>query len=201
MIRSRFLFLVAFFALLASMLSAGDAKPLKTVDSVNLQRFAGDWYEIARYSNRFQKDCDSDMHVRYMLQGPGKLSVRNECRNANGKPDIANGTAKVVDAKTNAKLKVTFFWPFYSDYWIIDLDPQYRFAVVGEPGRKYLWILSRAKELDQETYQHILLRVAGNGYDTSKLVKTKQSLATAEIVSPSILSRPPVQLDSNQRTF
>jgi apolipoprotein D and lipocalin family protein len=201
MIRSKLLFLAAFFALLAAMLPARDSRPLKTVDSVDLQRYAGDWYEIARYPNRFQKDCDSDVHVRYTLQSSGKLNIRNECRKANGKPDVANGTAKVVDAKTNAKLKVTFFWPFYGDYWIIDLDPQYRYAVVGEPGRKYLWILSRAKELDRETFQHILQRVAENGYDTSKLVKTRQSLATAEVVSPALLSRPLPQLDSNQRTF
>ena len=187
MIRSKSLFLAAFFVLLATMLPARDAHPLKTVDSVDLQRYAGDWYEIARYPNRSQRDCDSDVHVRYMLQGSGKISVRNECRKANGKPDIANGIAKVVDAKSNAKLKVTFFWPFYADYWIIDLDPRYRYAVVGEPGRKYLWILSRSKELDQESYRHILQRVAENGYDPSKLVKTKQSLATAELVSPALL--------------
>lgn len=201
MLRSKSFFLAACFALLAAMLPARDTHPLKTVDSVDLQRYAGDWYEIARYPNRFQKDCDSDVHVRYMLQGSDKLTVRNECRKANGKPDIANGTAKVVDPKSNAKLKVTFFWPFYGDYWIIDLDPRYRYAVVGEPGRKYLWILSRAKELDQESYQHILQRVAENGYDASKLVKTKQSVATAELVSPALLPQPPVQLDSHQRTF
>jgi len=183
------------------MLPARDTHPLKTVDSVDLQRYAGDWYEIARYPNRFQRDCDSDVHVRYTLQGSGKLSVRNECRKANGKPDIANGTAKVVDTKSNAKLKVTFFWPFYGDYWIIDLDSRYRYAVVGEPGRKYLWILSRSKELDQESYQHILQRVAENGYDASKLVKTKQSLATAELVSPALLQQSLAQLDSNQDGF
>jgi apolipoprotein D and lipocalin family protein len=201
MIRSKSLVLAAFFALLAAMLPARDTQPLKTVDSVDLQRYAGDWYEIARYPNRFQRDCDSDVHVRYMLQGSGKLSIRNECRKANGKPDIANGTAKVVDRKSSAKLKVTFFWPFYGDYWIIDLDPRYRYAVVGEPGRKYLWILSRSKELDQESYQHILQRAAENGYDTSKLVKTKQSLATAELVSPALLPQSLAQLDSNQGKF
>ena len=201
MIRLKLFLSAVLFTLLAATLPARDSRPLKTVDSVDLQRYAGDWYEIARYPNRFQKDCDSDVHVRYTLQSSGKLNIRNECRKANGKPDVANGTAKVVDAKTNAKLKVTFFWPFYGDYWIIDLDPQYRYAVVGEPGRKYLWILSRAKELDRETFQHILQRVAENGYDTSKLVKTRQSLATAKLVSPALLSRPLAQLDSNQRTF
>lgn len=201
MIRSKSLFLAAFFVLHAAMLPARDTRPLKTVDSVDLQRYAGDWYEIARYPNRFQRDCDSDVHVRYMLQSSGKINVRNECRKANGKPDIANGIAKVVDTKSNAKLKVTFFWPFYGDYWIIDLDPHYRYAAVGEPGRKYLWILSRAKELDQQTYQHILQHVAENGYDTSKLVKTKQSLATAELVSPACLPQSLAQLGSNQRLF
>ena len=184
MTRAKCVALAAVCALLVPTIPARDTHPLKTVDSVDLKRYAGDWYEIARYPNRFQKDCDSDVHARYMLRPDGRVSVRNECRKANGRPDVANGTAKVADAKTNAKLKVTFFWPFYGDYWIIDLDQQYRYAVVGEPDRKYLWILSRTKELDEATYKQILRRVAENGYDTSKLVKTKQSLHTAAVVSP-----------------
>ena len=153
-------------ALPAGIISSNDSQPLKIVPSVDLQRYAGDCYEIARYPNRSQKDCASDVRVRYGLHNDGRISVRNECLKANGRSDVANGTARITDAKNNGKLKVTFFWPFYGDYWIIDLDPQYRHAVVGEPGRKYLWILSRTKDMDDSSYQRILMRVAENGYDT-----------------------------------
>jgi apolipoprotein D and lipocalin family protein len=183
MIRSRWLILSLYCALPATILAAPNAKPLTTVPSVDLRRYAGDWYEIARYPNRFQKECASDVHVRYALQSDGKISVRNECQKPNGKSAIANGTAKIVDPKSNAKLKVTFFWPFYDNYWIIDLDPEYRYAVVGDPDRKSLWILSRSKELDASVYQRILKHVAELGFDTSKLVKTRQSLNTAEAIS------------------
>lgn len=188
MARAKCIALTVVCALLALGVPARDSHPLKTVDSVDLKRYAGDWYEIARYPNRSEKDCDSDVHARYVLRPDGRVNVRNECRKANGKSEVANGTAKVADAKTNAKLKVTFFWPFYGDYWIIDLDPQYRYAVVGEPDRKYLWVLSRTKELDEATYKQILQHVAENGYDTSKLVKTKQSLHTAQLVALAGLS-------------
>jgi apolipoprotein D and lipocalin family protein len=127
--------------------------------------------------NRFQKQCDGDVHARYQLLGDGKVGVRNECRKANGKHDISNGTAKVADPKSNAKLRVTFFWPFAGDDWIIYLDKDYRYAVVGEPDRKDLWILGR-KDMDNATYQKILQHVAESGYDTSKLVRTKQSRET-----------------------
>ena len=180
MIRSCWLVLSLYCALPTAILAAPAAKPLATVPSVDLHRYAGDWYEIARYPNRFQKECASDVHVRYALQDDGKISVRNECQKPNGKSAVATGTAKIVDTKTNAKLKVTFFWPFYTDYWIIDLDPEYRYAVVGDPDRKSLWILSRSKELDAAVYQRILKHVAENGFDTSKLVKTRQSINTAQ---------------------
>jgi apolipoprotein D and lipocalin family protein len=197
MARAKYIALTVVGALVALSVPARDAHPLKTVDSVDLKRYAGDWYEIARYPNRSEKDCNSDVHARYVLRPDGRVNVRNECRKANGKPDVTNGTAKVADAKSNAKLKVTFFWPFYGDYWIIDLDPQYRYAVVGEPDRKCLWVLSRTKELDEATYKQILQHVAENGYDTSKLVKTKQSLHTAQVFAPAGFSSLPPALHSN----
>ena len=87
--------------------------------------------------------------------------------------------AHVVDGSGNSKLRVTFFWPFYADYWIIDLDKDYRYAVVGEPERKYLWILSRTPQLGADTYQHILKAIEEHGYDVSKIVKTEQSAVPA----------------------
>jgi apolipoprotein D and lipocalin family protein len=151
-------------------------KPLEVVPSVDLTRYAGKWYEIARLPNRFQRACASDITATYTLRPDGKITVLNECRQADGRPKSAKGTARVADAKgPNTKLKVTFFWPFSGNYWIIDLDPAYRWAVVGEPGRDYLWILSRQPRLDDGLLQQIVERAKQKGFDTGKLLKTSHS--------------------------
>ena len=99
-----------------------------------------------------------------------------ECRESNGSAVKAKGTAKLADAKgPNSKLKVTFFWPFYGDYWVMDLDPEYKWAVVGDPDRKYLWILSRTPQLTDEIYRGILDRARGQSYQLDALAKTRQS--------------------------
>lgn len=148
---------------------------LQVVPHVDVNRYAGTWYEIARYPNRFQKGCVATT-ARYTLRDDGKIEVLNECREhtLDGKLLSAKGTAKVVDKNTNAKLKVTFFWPFYGHYWIIDLGEHYEYAVVGHPDRKYLWILSRTAEMEEELYNHIIGRIKQQGYDVSKLIKTPQ---------------------------
>jgi apolipoprotein D and lipocalin family protein len=173
---------IATAVLLALLLSSGIARaessassPLRTVASVDLNRYSGKWYEIARYANRFQRDCESDTTAEYTIRKDGKVQVVNSCRKADGKIKTAQGTAKVADKKTNAKLRVTFFWPFYGDYWVIGLSPDYRHAIVGEPGRKYLWILSRSPQMGETTYQELLEQVRAAGYDPDKLIKTPQS--------------------------
>ena len=150
-------------------------RPLRTVDGLDLKRYSGTWYEIARYPNRFQRDCQSDTAAEYTVRKDGKVQVVNSCRQKDGKTKTARGTAKVADKRTNAKLRVTFFWPFYGDYWVIGLSPDYRYAVVGEPKRKYLWILSRTPEMDGATYQAIVEQIREAGYDPEKLIKTPQS--------------------------
>ncbi len=156
-------------------LSSASTAPLTTVDHVDLNRYAGKWYEIARYPNRFQRKCQSDTTATYNIRADGKVQVVNACREKDGKITAASGTAKVVDSATNAKLKVTFFWPFYGDYWVIGLSPDYQYAIVGEPARKYLWILSRTPTMDEATYQELLRRVESLGYQPENLVKTPQS--------------------------
>lgn len=99
----------------------------------------------------------------------------NSCQENEGRINSAKGTARVADAQTNAKLRVTFFWPFYGNYWIIDLAHDYSYAVVGEPKRDYLWILSRAPRMDEGLYQQILEKIQAAGYDAAKLVKAPQS--------------------------
>ena len=150
--------------------------PMNVVPSVDLTRYAGKWYEIARLPNRFQRNCTGDTTATYQLRPDGKISVLNECHKADGRVISAQGTARVASAKgPNTKLKVTFFWPFSGNYWIIDLDPDYKWAVVGEPDRKYLWSLSREPRLSDDLYSRILARASQQGYDVSRLIRTRHS--------------------------
>lgn len=155
--------------------AAKSDSPLESVAKVDLSRYLGRWYEIAKYPNRFERKCDRNVTANYAIRPDGKISVVNRCTTHEGKVTESSGWAKIVDPKTSAKLKVTFFWPFFGDYWIIDLGAHYEYAVVGEPSRKYLWILSRTPKLDDAVYAHITKRLADMGYDASKLERMKQT--------------------------
>ena len=155
--------------------AAGDRKDeLEVVPAVDLSRYVGQWYEIARLPNRFQKKCADSVTATYSLRTDGKVEVVNRCRKSSGDYTTATGKAKVVDKTTNAKLKVTFFWPFYGDYWILNLDDNYEYAVVGAPNRKYLWILSRSRQMDESLYQTLLAKAAAQGFKTEQMIKTLQ---------------------------
>lgn len=174
--RTRLVVVAAIGALTACAHSTTEAQslpPLQAVESVQLPRYLGTWYEIASYPQRFQKGCLATT-ANYTLRDDAKIRVVNRCRKGgfDGEEDVARGLARVVDAETNAKLEVSFFRPFWGDYWIIDLDPEYRWAVVGHPGRDYLWILSREPTLPEDTYAGILDRLQAQHYDTSRLVET-----------------------------
>ena len=175
--RTSFLWLAIGTVFGAVVMGAADKQaPMQVVSSVDLARYAGKWYEIARLPNRFQRDCASDTTASYTLRLDGKITVVNACRTSEGKAKTATGTARLAsDKEPNSKLKVSFFWPFYGNYWIIDLDPDYKWAVVGEPGRKYFWILSREPRLDDTLYQQVLDRAKQQGYDVSRLIKTRHS--------------------------
>ncbi len=159
---------------LATAARAGD-HPLEVVPHVDLRRYLGTWYEIATIPQRFQKGCVG-VTAEYTLRADGDIDVVNTCRQdtLDGKVRSVRGKAWVVDRATNAKLRVRFFWPFYGAYWIIELDPEYRWAVVGHPSRDYLWILSRTPRMDGALYDEILRRVTAKGYDTSSILKTLQ---------------------------
>ena len=153
--------------------STGEDAPLQTVAHIDLDRYIGNWYELARYPNRFERECDRNVTADYAKRA-SEIEVVNSCLTADGKVKRSEGHAKIQDEASNAKLAVTFFWPFYGKYWVIDLGQNYEFAVVGEPSRKYLWILSRTSSLPDDKYADIIGRLAAKGYDPSKLVKTKQ---------------------------
>jgi len=148
---------------------------LKTVDNVDVERYLGTWYEIARYPASFQEGCVATT-ATYTLRDDGRIDVLNRCRQdtLDGEPDEAEGLARIVDTATNAKLEVTFFLFFWGDYWIIDLAEDYSWAVVGHPGRDYLWILSRTPRLDPEIYDGILERLVEQHYDPERLIVTPQ---------------------------
>ncbi len=149
--------------------------PLEVVERVDLTRYMGLWYEVARYPNFFQLSCAGGTTAFYALRDDGKVDVTNSCRQGSldGEIDEIEGVARVVDEHTNAKLKVRFGL-FEGNYWIIGLDEDYQWAVVGEPTRNFLWILSRTPQLQLETYERILSLVEQKDYDPARLEKTPQ---------------------------
>ena len=168
-----FAFLFTFAAVNSG--NASDENLLEVVESVDLDRYLGRWYEIASYPAWFQKNCTA-VTADYSLREDGRIKVVNSCRKGalDGKLKQSKGRAKVVDTTTNAKLKVSFFGPFWGDYWIIDLDPEYQWVVVGVPNRKYLWILSRTPQMDEALFGEIVARLPGRGYDPGRLNRTLQ---------------------------
>ena len=149
---------------------------LPVVPKVDLTRYAGKWYEIARLPNRFQKKCAGDVTAVYTPQPDGKIKVVNTCKKSDGSLTTTEGTARKASADgPDAKLKVTFFWPFSGDYWIIGLSPDYRWAIVGAPNREYLWFLSRTPSLDAATYKKLSEQARNLGFNTGGLQKTPQA--------------------------
>ncbi len=165
--------LVSIFSLLVTTISI--AQTLQTVPYVDLKKYAGKWYEIASFPQRFQKNCNWTT-AKYTLTDEGFVIVENRCNkdSINGKQSSIKGKAFVVKNSGNAKLKVQFFWPFNGKYWIIDLAEDYSYAVVGHPNKKYLWILSRTATMNENTYQQIISRIKEKGFDISKIKLTKQ---------------------------
>jgi len=153
-----------------SIFSSNNYSPLETVPKVDVQRYMGRWYEIASLPFSYQEGCTCTT-AEYEVQEDGVSKVTNSCLKE-GKVDQAVGKAFVVDGTNNTKLKVQFFWPFKGDYWVIDLADDYSYAVVGVPSRKYCWILSRTKTMNDETYLGIIERIKSKGFDVTQFQKT-----------------------------
>ena len=165
-----------FFTLLLVMTTTTlNAQTLQTVPNVDLNKYAGKWFEIASYPQRFQKGCHCTT-AEYTLSEKGYVIVENRCNrdSVKGKQSYIKGKAFVEKNSGNAKLKVQFFWPFKGKYWIIDLANDYSYAVVSHPNKKYLWILSRTSKMDSIVYQGIISRLKLKGFDLSNLQKTEQ---------------------------
>jgi apolipoprotein D and lipocalin family protein len=166
---------------LLPLASFGRDLPLETVKQVDLTRYAGKWYEIAAFPQRFQRGCTCTT-AEYEMTDKGWVRVINTCRKGGpeGKLSVARGKAFIVPGSGNAKLRIQFFWPFRGDYWIIDLAEDYSYAVVGNQSRDYLWILSRSPAMDQALYQEIVERCRRKGFDPSRLKVTDQSCRSSE---------------------
>ena len=153
--------------------AVGNAAVPQPARSVELQRYLGRWYEIARYEQGFQKDCDG-VTADYALRSDGKISVLNRCRKADGRISDAKGVAKIDDPVSNAKLKVSFFGPFYGDYWVLDHAADYSWSIVGEPSGRYLWLLARDAVPGTVRTAALIARAKALGYDTTMLRTTAQ---------------------------
>ena len=174
-------FSVCISALSFSAFGQGSDTAVKTIPSLDVQRYMGTWYEIAKYPNWFQKKCVSNTKAVYSARADGTLKVLNSCKTADGDISEAEGTARQIGAKDSPKLEVRFapawlsFIPMvWGDYWVIDLDAQYQVAVVSDPRREYLWILSRTPQLDKKTYEDVLQRIQSQQFDVRKLEITLQ---------------------------
>lgn len=166
----------------AAMADAQPPAPLTSIDTLDVGRYLGKWYEVAKYPNWFQRKCAANTTAQYTLSPTAKLlNVQNRCVDEDGAEKEANGVARQLGGAHSALLEVSFApsWlslvpAVWSDYWVIDLDPGYTLAAVSEPTRRYLWILSRSPRVDPQRYQQLLQRLRAQGFDTSKLVLTQQ---------------------------
>ena len=165
---------LTFFAFMI-FISALSQKTPSVVSSVDLNRYKGLWYEIARLPNFFERKlkCTS---ATYTLRDDGRITVLNKGNYLTDplKSNSAKGVAWIPDKNSPAKLKVQFFWPFSGNYWIMELDKDYRYVLVGDPSLKYLWILSREKIMDESTYRMLLQKAVDNGYDVKSIIKVEQ---------------------------
>jgi len=158
--------------------------PLESIASLDVPRYMGTWYEVAKYPNWFQKRCISNTSATYAMQPNGMLQVLNRCQKEDGSMSEALGAAKQVGDATSPKLEVRFapawlsFLPFvWGNYWVIDLDPQYQLAAVSEPTRKYLWILSRTQTVEPKAYEALLQRLKEKGFNLDAIEISKQTTA------------------------
>jgi apolipoprotein D and lipocalin family protein len=180
--------IAVFACLLGSMAYAQPAAapaqpgPLMTTATLDVPRYMGTWYEIAKYPNWFQKKCVANTSAQYSLLPNGSVQVVNRCRKENGEFDQAIGEARQIGAATSPKLQVRFApawlsWlpQVWGNYWVIDLNETYQLVAVSEPTREYLWVLSRTPEVSAEAYDALLLRLKAQGLSLERLERTKQT--------------------------
>ena len=169
------------FAAMAADATAAAAAPLTTIATLDVPRYMGTWYEIAKYPNRFQRKCVADTRADYRLLDDGTVQVTNRCRMEGGDINEAQGVARQVGGADSPRLEVRFapawlaFLPWvWGDYWVVDLDPDYSLVAISEPKREYLWVLSRSPKVDAQRYQALLGRLLEKGFDLDRLERSRQ---------------------------
>ncbi|MBD1398085.1 lipocalin family protein [Pontibacter sp. JH31] len=178
-IKKKKLILTAGAVLLGAFIISGCSSsnaPLDTVPHVDLARYMGKWYEIASIPQRFSRGCHCTSAEYTLHAEEGYVQVYNSCLK-DGKVSDVNGKAFPVEGSNNSKLKVQFFWPFKGDYWILELDPDYRYVMVGSPDRESLWFLSRTPTLDEATYARLEQLANSKGFPVEQLELMDQSCA------------------------
>ena len=170
--------IVLAFMSLAAVANEGELRPSAVLD---VPRYMGTWYEIAKYPNRFQKKCVKDTRADYELMSDGAVKVTNRCTLDNGEVDVAVGAGRQVGEARSPKLEVRFapewlsFIPWvWGNYWVIDLDPEYQLVAVSEPKREFLWVLARTPTVNPRAYEELVARLEKRGFDSRKMVVTRQ---------------------------
>lgn len=145
------------------------------VKELDIERYLGRWYEISRYDHSFERGLVG-VTAFYSLREDGKIKVVNSGykKTLDGQRSEAIGKAKIPDATIPSKLKVSFFWIFYADYFILELDKNYQWAIIGSSSDNYLWILSRTPQLEKSLYNELLNKITKRGYDVNKLIRVEQ---------------------------
>ncbi|MCX6246524.1 MAG: lipocalin family protein [Bacteroidetes bacterium] len=161
---------------LLSFIQEGGIPVVKATGYIDLKRYTGTWYEIARFPNSFEKGLKCAT-ATYILRNDGRITVVNKGVKIENPSEVkqSQGVAWVPDKTYPAKLKVRFFWPFSGNYWILAIDPSYRFVLVGDPSYKYLWVLSRTKTMEEADYRHLLEKAKENGFDITRLMRVEQN--------------------------
>jgi lipocalin len=172
-------------SLLVSLFAASAGDPATV--PVDLGRYLGTWYEIARFDNYFERGCE-DVTATYTLRPNGDIGVENSCTKGGKKKGIT-GHAWVPDRNVTGKLRVQFFWPFHAPYWVLDVAPDYAWALVGAPDRKTCWILSRTPAIPAELFAELGARLSAKGFDPARLIRVPQHVAPGAAVGPAPTAR------------
>lgn len=167
--------IITFLVLIFSCNSQNSMIDKTVVKELDIDKYLGTWYEIARFDHRFERGLVG-VTANYSMRDDGKIKVINSGfkNTLNGEKSEAIGKAKIPNPKEPSKLKVSFFWFFYGDYFVLELDKNYQWALIGSSSDKYLWILSRTSQIDNKLYAELLKKLEKRGYDISQLIKVDQ---------------------------
>ncbi len=171
----KLLFFLAILVFTSGCLKSQQVMDKSVVANFELSHYLGTWYEIARFDHRFERDLVG-VTATYSLRDDGMIKVLNSGykKTLDGQRSTAVGKAKIPNPNLPSKLKVSFFWFFYGDYFVLELEENYQWAVIGSSSDNYLWILSRTPQMDEVVYQKLLQKLTQRGYDVSKLIKVEQ---------------------------